>query len=130
MALKIIGFTGTRRGMTQKQKDELYNFLCQYKGGVFHHGDCVGADLEAHSIASKLGFKIVIHPPRNPEKRAFCEGVVLEGKNYLERNRDIVEACDILVAVPKENQEVLRSGTWASIRYAKKVGKLVKIIYP
>ena len=50
-------------------------------------------------------------------------------KRYLERNRDIVDACDILIACPRTLKEELRSGTWATVRYARKVGKPVAILW-
>jgi len=48
----------------------------------------------------------------------------------LVRNRDIVDATDMLIAAPATRKEVLRSGTWATIRYAKKMKKWIYIIYP
>jgi hypothetical protein len=96
----------------------------------FHHGDCVGADAEADDLIAQIGgCKIVIHPPDNPRKRAFKTRypgrIVLPAKPYLMRNHDIVDATDILIAAPKTNEEELRSGTWATIRYAMKQGKEV-----
>ena len=128
--LVSIGFTGTEQGMTELQKVGLANYLRQYRGD-FHHGDCIGADAEVHQIAKKLGYKVIIHPSTNPKKRAFCErGIVLPRKEYLIRNRDIVYSSDILVATPKERKEIVRSGVWATIRFARKVGNKVKVIYP
>lgn len=128
--LVSIGFTGTEQGMTELQKTGLSNYLKQYRRD-FHHGDCIGADEEAHQIAMRLGYKIVIHPPINSKKRAFCkEGYILPAKEYLIRNRDIVYSSDILVATPKEREEVQRSGVWSTIRFARKIGNKVKIIYP
>lgn len=48
----------------------------------------------------------------------------------LERNHRIVDACDVLIACPKDAQEQLRSGTWATVRYARKQGKRVIVITP
>jgi hypothetical protein len=97
----------------------------------FHHGDCVGADAEVAKLAYKLGFIIVAHPPINEKKRAFCQfnHVVLRQREYLTRNRDIVDACKILVAVPY-GPEILRSGTWSTVRYARRVGRTVDLIMP
>ena len=122
----IIGFTGTRKGMTSHQMIVLSGIL--QTGDEFHHGDCVGADAEAHDIARCEGCRIVIHPPDNDKYRAFCIGTREElEKPYLERNHDIVDACDLLVATP-DGPEAQRSGTWATIRYAREVGKEVKIL--
>ena len=48
--MNSIGFTGTRQGMTAEQKSALRNLL-DGGAGDFHHGDCIGADSEAHGIA-------------------------------------------------------------------------------
>lgn len=126
-----VGFTGTQLGMSKKQKKELKKWLEEHKIQEFHHGDCVGADEQAHNLAKELGIKVVIHPPTVPDKRAFCEGgTILPKHDYLERNKHIVDATNLLLAAPKEMEELLRSGTWATIRYAKKTGKEVTIFYP
>jgi hypothetical protein len=125
-----IGFTGTRMGMTQKQKELLKTVLLKYRDpnevNEFHHGDCIGSDEEAHEIAYALGFWIVTHPPKDPKARAFQIGHCEKPpKPYIERDHDIVDACDWLVAAPKAMKEVLRSGTWATVRYARKQGKTI-----
>ena len=124
-----IGFTGTREGMTEIQKNELYHKLVEYGATEFHHGDCVGADAEAHVIA--YGLKIVIHPPEDDSLRAYCESdFILDPLPHLKRNKAIVDQTDVLFATPKEMVEELRSGTWSTIRYANKRGKKVEILYP
>ena len=40
---------------------------------------------------------------------------------YLERNKNIVNAVDFIIAAP-DGPEKVRSGTWSTVRYAKKVG--------
>ena len=129
-----VGFTGTRNGMTLDQKTRLRNLLFGLVStdgpNEFHHGDCLGADAEAHEIAVQLGYTAVIHPPINPTMRAFCSGTILEPLDYLERNQEIVNFSSILIAAPHENKEVLRSETWSTIRRARSAGKEVKILYP
>jgi predicted Rossmann fold nucleotide-binding protein DprA/Smf involved in DNA uptake len=56
--------------------------------------------------------------------------VVHTPKAPLDRNRDIVDAAAVLIAAPKEMTETLRSGTWATVRYARKQGKQVWIVWP
>lgn len=126
----IIGFTGTRKGMTIQQLNQVENLLSK-KIIEVHHGDCIGADMEFYSIALKKNIPICIHPPLIDKYRAFCKGAikVYEKKEYLERNHDIVDISDILIATPFEMLEKLRSGTWATIRYALKQEKKIRIIY-
>lgn len=129
-----IGFTGTQRGMTTLQRAKVDWILAIYATAgatTFHHGDCVGADAEAHSLARSRGYAVVVHPPTNPAKRANLVGdATRPAKAYLDRNRDIVDATDVLVAAPGEEEEKLRSGTWSTIRYARKVGRLIATVYP
>ena len=133
-----IGFTGTQIGMSAEQK-RAFSKICSViindsKINELRHGDCIGADEDAHNIIRELSDKISIHihPPKIKDKRAFCENFfkIHEEKDYLNRNRDIVNSSDILIATPKEDIEQLRSGTWATIRYAKKQNISVVIIFP
>lgn len=121
----IVGITATREGLTEWQKTALRRQLALAQATVLHHGDCQGGDADAHEIALELGLSIIIHPPSNPSQRALCRGadITCVPKPYLQRNHDIVEACHILLAFPRTQREIQRSGTWATIRYARKVNK-------
>ena len=132
----VIGFTGTRQGMTEPQKALLLNLLQKYNTTEVHHGDCIGADSQFHDLILDYfpTCKIVIHPPEKTKAQAFRTGelvVRLDTKDYLDRNHDIVDACEVLMACPKEPEhEVHRSGTWATVRYARKIGRIINIIRP
>ena len=126
----IVGFTGSSEGMSDDQIKELWHWLGIYADVEnefeFHHGDCVGADAEAHDIAKLRRYKTIAHPPTIENKRAFkAADIILEAKKYLDRNQDIAEVCDVLIAAPLTDKEVLRSGTWSTIRKAKKLNKEV-----
>jgi hypothetical protein len=132
-ANKHFGFTGTQDGMNDAQKLALKDYLTREAkpGDFFHHGDCVGADEEAAEIARNLGMKIISHPPINRSKRAYVRcSQERESKQYLDRNHDIVDESEVLLAAPKTDDEVLRSGTLATIRYARKTEKNIVILYP
>jgi hypothetical protein len=139
MAELHIGFSGTQQGMTSEQ-EETFRILLRGlihihpdKTIVLHHGDCVGADAQADAIAREIGLLIHLHPPIIDQKRAFChrsEDMIEPPKPYLERNHDIVTACAGLIATPREPFEVLRSGTWSTIRRARHLNKTVHIITP
>jgi len=131
------GFTGTRGGMTAAQKASFTRLMELLRPAMvaFHHGDCVGADAEADAIvrAADSRVVIVIHPPSNQHYQAFCErggDVVQPPAGYLERNHRIVDACDLLIACPRTATEEVRSGTWATVRYALKLNKRVLIVFP
>jgi len=139
----ILGFTGTHLGMTLEQRDSFCKIVQKNFPNLteFHHGDCIGADLEADAIIStrpdRDNFLIVVHPPVDQKAQAFSWKVhpksnhkVLDPKPYLIRNHDIVDSCNILIAAPKGFKEELRSGTWATIRYARSKRTQIWYILP
>jgi len=127
-----IGLTGTRNGMLINQQELFIAILHQlkrdFKNVKFHHGDCVGADQQAHELIREYlsSAKIVIHPPVIDKYRAYCKGdVVLSPDEYLKRNRVIVDSSSWLLAFPKTKVWVPRSGTWYTINYAKKMNRKI-----
>lgn len=133
-----IGFTGARAGMTAAQKLAFLELLPSLRNGelVLRHGDCVGADADAHDLAASLGSQIIIHPGIASDGvmhfRAWKNGAAVsfrEPKLYLERDRDIVDLSDLVIATPAGPPQV-RSGTWYTIRYARKRRKALYIIEP
>ena len=125
-----LGMTGNRDGISEEAKNTFEKFLKNNKILEVHHGDCVGADKMFHDICEENNFKIIIHPPNNDSLRAFCKSeFIFEPKEYLKRNKDIVNSVDILIAFPSTQFEVIRSGTWQTIRYARKLKKKILIIY-
>ncbi len=126
----VVGFSGTRKGMTERQYFMVRTILLNVGAIEIHHGDCVGADAQVHDFASDKGIRTVIHPPTNPELRAFCAGdEVLTARPYLARNRDIVDACTLLVAAPPDKYSG-RGGTFSTLRYALKVDRDLIAVYP
>ena len=134
MKTKSVGFSGSRVKLSQERYGDLFNKLDNFKKegyAFFRHGDCIGSDEIAHGFALKLGFSIILHPPIISFKRAFCKNttIVNPTKPFLIRNREIVDNSDILIAMPKNpKEEELRSGTWQTIRYARKRGREIFII--
>jgi hypothetical protein len=145
--MKKIGFTGTSRGMTADQKERLRDFLRGivrtevHQGNSFvefHHGDCIGADDEAATIAHEEGCSIVAHPgypagkPEDTTFRAFNphNETILPAKEFLKRDHDIVNVTDHMIAAPHTDKELVRSGTWTTVRYARKANKGISFVYP
>lgn len=131
-----VGFTGTREGMTLRQKLMLRVFLSKH-ACQFIHGDCLGSDEEGHYISEELNLSIVICPPTDKKYQAFCaekssykQIVRLKPEPYLKRNKTIVAVCNTLCATPATMQEELRSGTWSTVREARRQGKKIFIILP
>jgi hypothetical protein len=121
-----IGFTGTREGMSQHQKEQFVLKMFELSPTEFHHGDCEGADAEAHDIVREFlpDVKIVVYPPLSFRRRAMKQGdVTMEPESYVKRDYRIVDSTDILIGAPKTDTEQIRSGSWTTIRYARKIGR-------
>lgn len=137
--MKIVGFTGTRNGLTEQQQKIVRGLFEFVEISELHHGACFGADAEAVEIIGRMregGWvcRIVAHPgdrgalSSQPSLAASDE--VLPCRPMLERNRHIVDASGSMIACPAEMQEEQRSGTWATIRYARKRKKDIAIVWP
>ena len=130
-----IGFTGSQEGMTDAQRATLTSLLSEQAAAhpkfEFHHGDCIGSDQQANYIAKTLGAVLVAHPPIDPSKRAHC--VVDKSRpplDYLDRNKEIVRATNVLYATPNKAIEQKRSGTWSTVRFGRKEGRKVVVVLP
>jgi hypothetical protein len=131
----IVGFTGTRRGLTRQQFMVIEAFFKDHVILEAHHGDCIGADEEFHDICLTYDVPVILHPPENPKLRAFCKHYrkVMPPRPFLERNHIIVDTCDVLLAAPREEQEppVARGqGTWSTVRYARRSSKRFRVVWP
>ncbi len=126
-----IGFTGTRHGMTDDQKKEFKKLITSKEFEEFHHGMCEGSDEQAHHIieTDKPEVKRTGHPPKYTGSMVDvpCH-VLMKPADYLTRNHNIVDTTDILIATP-DIKEKTSSGTWSTIRYARKKEKKIYIIH-
>lgn len=135
MTVRHYGFSGTQAGCTPKQLDALTRVFWELldEGITWqHNGDCIGADEQAGKLWLQMGGAIHLHPPGINSKRAFLQDID-EGshpKPYRERNQDIVNASERLVATPGGMEEELRSGTWMTIRMARRKGIPRIIVWP
>jgi hypothetical protein len=127
--------------MTARQRRALRAYLRRDPSsiGIFNHGDCIGADAQAHAmvVADLPITHIIIHPPTDSKARAWCatsskraDLLILATLPYHARNRTIVDASDILLAAPAQRKEIPRSGTWATVRYARRSGIPVVLFLP
>lgn len=144
-----IGFTGTREGMTEDQLERFSILIHESLGGyakdglTLYHGMCKGADEQAHyNFMLCINWGVIGFPSNVPNTQMNRRPIAVKFDNWdgfskvykpqdpLERNKLIVEHCDVLIATPKSRQEERRSGTWSTIRYARKLKKPVYIIWP
>ena len=128
---RIVGFTGSQGGMTKAQRKIVKKFL-DTEPLTVHHGKCIGSDAQFHTLARPRVREIVVHPCNITSKQANITDYdrTLPVKPPLVRNKFMVSRIEVLLATPKEDHEVLRSGTWATIRAALKLWKTVIIIWP
>jgi hypothetical protein len=127
-----IAFTGSRQGMTPEQKITFSRLLYEVGAQLLIHGDCIGADADAHGLAMEAGAEVWKRPCNIETQRAFSEGgeIVAKPEDPLSRNKKIVDDGEQLIACPASFQEELRSGTWSTIRYAKRNNCMITIIWP
>lgn len=139
----IIGFTGTRVGLTNQQLAWLVETFEQGKedGTIreVHHGACIGADAAVHAQALELELPIHSWPPVNMKYVAVeCltphRLVTVHPKmQYLDRDRQIVGATAGLIALPKQNEQpapMFWGGTWYTVDFAERMDRPVIICYP
>lgn len=122
-----LGFTGSRKGMTEGQLKNFVYLLGRLAPERIHLGDCVGADEEAYRYAKEFRPDIITvgHIPSDDKLRAFCNyDVEWEPKDYLARNRDIVDCSQVVIAAPRSSSR----GTKATMAYTTKQGKQLFVL--
>lgn len=139
-----IGFTGTREGMVDAQARAFKAWFAANWPDEFHMGCCVGADDDATTFVASLNTdallngrkrcRIIGHPPDNKvllsaNAMVWCDEL-REPRPYLVRDQDIVNESDQLTATPKGMVEEQRSGTWATVRMARRGGKVIVAFWP
>jgi hypothetical protein len=135
-----IGISGSRHGFaTRSQEQRFKEFSSHFElfetdGGlpVLHHGDCTGIDEQVFYFLKGWGWRTVGHPPIESKHRAYLESdETKEPREYMTRNMQIVRDIDYLIAIPSgKEDERRRSGTWATVRMARRARRLIKVILP
>lgn len=130
----IMGFTGSRNGMTGRQLDVVEILLKELRPETVHHGMCIGSDTKFHSTVRRLlsTCRIVGHPAAQVRKalrvNLGCDKVEAMAPPLV-RNQRIVNVIEMMMATP-ESEEVMRSGTWSTIRKTKRAEKPLIVIEP
>lgn len=134
----ILGFTGTRGGWTKVQREVIRQCLGALPELVLH-GGAEGSDEEFDVLLREAGMPgagiaiyAMAHRMEFWQARIPAADLVLTRSEWapLSRNKFIAKECDHLLVTPFEMEEVLRSGTWATVRYARSFGKPITIILP
>ena len=133
--MKRIGIVGARKYTNKRKIKEFVYKLKQQFGEdveIISGGQPKGADGYATKYALEFDMNYVEFPPRHYQYNQHCKldrdnyGKSYHVVNFFDRNKQIAEYCDIIVAFITEGQ--VSKGTQNTIDYAKKEKKLIKII--
>jgi len=132
----MIGFSGSRKVLEQdaieKIEEILFVLRLNFKNeATIVTGGCIGVDALVARLAAGLLFKVFTIIPANTRAvdkywAVYAkESFIFKEGSYKNRNEKIVEVSDILVAlvsVPEfdKNGEFTHSGTWQTVRLARK----------
>lgn len=147
-----VGFTGTRT-VKLDAVQRVCDFVCSQStgGSEFTTGACVGFDaIAAHCLLDN--FPDAVHRLVVPANQSQVDHEIIErfqrlqgnrhiieympdGTTYRQRNERILHHADKLVAVaefPELNTRSTRSGTWMTVRIARRLGLPVRelVIWP
>lgn len=132
----VVGFTGTQAGMTWQQKHEVQQRIHIWKHHDRRdvraiHGDCVGADADFDEICAKEGVPRECRPSNIKEKRANTGArEIAPPWPPLDRNKFIVFDATCMIACPKTMEEEMRSGTWMTIRFCRRMKRALLLVWP
>lgn len=132
-----MSFTGTRKGLSDRQRTELTAWLTQHAYLVtdIAHGNCIGAYVEFHALSKAIipACRPRVFPSDNARTRAPIPADAYFVDSFrppLVRNPLIVEAGpDMLLVCPATMTEQQRSGTWATYRAGRKRNVPYKIFW-
>lgn len=137
-----IGFTGSRNGMTDEQKEQVSNTIDMLlkqtlKGSSAIDGRCVGSDADFNDIATEKGlYTIGIggYSAKNPDDLSYRNdnvyNVYRTSMTHFARNREIVNASDVMIATPLSFNFDINGGTNYTIKFAQQVKKPIYVISP
>jgi predicted Rossmann-fold nucleotide-binding protein len=134
----ILGFTGTRGELPIEQQAVLVEQLLRLRPTTVLHGGAPGADELAHAEVTAMGLVSVEVYPGSGDRYRYWHQRWIKEQNFvlkhpmapLARDKVIARRCDHLLACPGTMEEIVRSGTWATVRYARAAGKPITIVLP
>lgn len=131
-------FTGVARALSPEEVERVREAVrALTDGSVFVTGGAVGVDSLVAAAAAEFfpEARHLVIAPAAPWSERVPEGAELryaaagrtDPDSYMLRNDALVAEADVLIAFPEGAREVLRSGTWATVRRARKAGRPVRI---
>lgn len=130
---RSVGITGSLEGLTGPQLRWAKQFIQDNVVRVLHHGNCIGGDEDVATLFYKgQDTYIIAHPGHisTMQSKISFNDLVLPEKHTLARNRLIVNSSDLLLGFPKIDDEDDNSGSWYTIRWAKRHRTPVIVISP
>lgn len=128
----IYGTTGSERGLHGRQADWLAAFIAERISpeDELIDGDCIGVDDQVNRAFRMAGCLTRGYPGMNRAKRAFGDHEIWhEPRNNIARDEDIAWDAGFMLCFPWGLEELLRDGTWTTIRRARHYGTAGLIIY-
>lgn len=136
-----VSFTGTASApLPRPQLDAVRAVLAAARtagADWFRFGLCINADAQAARVARTLGYRLNGYPGRDIGEAArddiecdALEPLPPRRDRELTRNRSLAEDGDVLLVAPRQPRMILRSGTWATVRYAHRQLTPVLIALP
>lgn len=101
-------------------------------GTVLVSGGAYGVDTLAAESARERGLRVILAVPAGKwhnerlSEDLGCRVEEVPG-GYMARNDRLAELADVLYAFPPTAREELRSGTWATVRRFRRLGKTVHL---
>lgn len=134
---ETVGFTGTQN-LSTKDYETVRSIVLSLPSDIrVVVGGCIGVDDYVAYVAFNSGYHVHAIIPFNrskvaPDWRDYCTTYeeMPEGTDYRDRNTRIVEeVTDRLIAIagyPENDPQSRRSGTWMTVRIARRANKLVE----
>lgn len=134
----IVTFTGTRKGMTKRQHSKMLELLAEFQPTHVRHGAAIGADEQFHSTCVYNDVPLIEVFPSNIKSQSMSTIIepptgtlrIHPAQDPLTRNYLMVKGADLVIACPDTSVETIRSGTWATVRYADRLGRKIVVIKP
>lgn len=134
-----VGVTATRRSLTNEQIANITYWIDKqmhhHRISELHHGMCPygGGDHEIEQIATRYNIWVVGHPSLMEPQVEYNVQMLRKPKDFLERDRDIVDETDYLIVAPWQNEKpksLRGQGTWYTENYARGGNSKIMIYYP
>lgn len=136
-------FTGSTRPLDSREFEQLQDVIAGLDDAEsFITGAAFGVDTAAHIISTnrhrgathRVAVPAAMHNEDLVRQAAEAGCSILyaakgrtAAESYMLRNDLLVAECDVLIAVPETAEEVMRSGTWATVRRARDAGREVRL---